>query len=151
MTHSNIQWCMMPLAATGLLGDWLNKRPSYMPGNQMDGANIQLVITPPADVQNTVDRVITLPANAELSELVLMIGQQLAKGGNVLILGTPDQFSAAYKTPYWRLWCATNPAVYSSNTDPLFIADKESINLDISTTRVQARQAMFQHFAGATT
>lgn len=145
------QWCMMPLSVTGALKTWLQQRPEHLTGNTMDAVNIQLVITPPDDIQHSAERIITLPNDADVSDLVLIIGQHLARGGNTLILGTPAQFSAAYRTPHWRLWCATNNAVYPSDHDPQFLADCAALQLPDTTTRSHARQHIYQHFSGTRT
>ncbi len=143
-------WSMLPLGATGELGEWLNNRPPHQLGNTMDGVNIQLVITPPDDVLAAVERVVILPAEANTPELVGIIGASLSSGSDVVILGTEHQFTAAYNTPYWRLWCATNPVVYDSDADPRFTKDLDDAGLPTGTIRAAAREIIKSLVGGNT-
>ncbi|MFL0806745.1 MAG: hypothetical protein K6L60_05610 [Oceanobacter sp.] len=129
---------MIPLSATGPLGEWLNNRPANMPGNAMDHSNILLVITPPDDALASADRVVYLPLEAEPEQLVGIIGNELLKAGNVVLIGSPGQFESAYQRWEWWAWCA--PFAYDSDDAPLFLRLLESSPLPAGITRHQARE-----------
>jgi len=132
------KWCMLPLSATGPLGEWLSNRPANMPGNAMDGTNVLLVITPPNDVLSAADRVIHLPTEAEPAELVGIIGGELLNAGNVVLIGSPGQFEAAYQRWEWWAWCSTH--VYESDDDSKFLELLGRSPLPDGITRAQARE-----------
>jgi len=131
-----MNWCMMPLSATGAVGEWLANRPLNMQGNTMDGVNILLVITPPPDVLAAADRVVHLPDDATGQELVAIIGRELTISGNVVITGTADQFSLAYQRWEWWLWIAH--LVFSSDDDPQYQAYLAEAGLPATTPRQTA-------------
>ena len=146
--HTN-HWCMLPLGVTGYLKDWLDNRPFNMPGNNEDGYNVLLVVVPDKKTLSLADRVVDLREMAfdyELEyagQLVEVIGSELIKSGNVVIIGTKGQFSAAHNTAYWRLWCG----LYESESDPQFTADKNNVGFDIGLKIAEARQETFRYFS----
>ncbi len=142
-----MNWCMMPLSATGAVGEWLANRPLNMQGNTMDGVNILLVITPPPDVLAAADRVVHLPDDATGQELVAIIGRELTISGNVVITGTADQFSLAYQRWEWWAWCAQH--AYESDADSLFLELLNSSPLPVGITRMQAREFIKQVISDA--
>lgn len=141
--HTN-DWCMLPLNVTDTLQEWLDNRPANHTGNQEDGYNVLLVVTPDDDTLADADRVIDLrtmefdPDVDMATQLVAVIGRELLASGNLVIIGHRGQFKAAHNTPQWRLWCAPN--IFETDTDEQFLADLAALGIPEGTTRAQARE-----------
>lgn len=149
-------WCVLPLNVTGTLKEWLDERPTNHTGNQEDGYNVLLVVTPDDETLASADRVVDLrtmefitgdAVEGQVSDappiedqLVAAIGRELLASGNVIIIGHRGQFKAAHNTPQWRLWCAPN--IFETDTDEQFLADLEALAIPAGTTRAQAREVI---------
>eukprot|EP00914_Ancora_sagittata_P028366 GHVO01055933.1.p2 GENE.GHVO01055933.1~~GHVO01055933.1.p2 ORF type:complete len:172 (+),score=7.33 GHVO01055933.1:182-697(+) len=154
--------CMISLTATGLLGEWQESLPEYMPGNRMDGINSLYVVLPPAETlaQLPEEDVITLPTDliysetetdeegnpvvdqsATLQRLIFIVGSTLAQDpNNKILIGTASQWRQLYGAPHWHLWCA--PYRYDSDTDEEYAEDLVALGFPAETTREEARASV---------
>lgn len=127
-------WCLMRIAATGVASDWLRSFPT-MPGVSHDGGWVVYTHIPPQDLLDTQGYTVF---NGNTGDDVTALGKILiGAGDNAIILSPQNIFSAAYRTPQWRLWCAR----YTFRPE-LFAADKAAVGMDPSLSEADAKAAV---------
>jgi hypothetical protein len=126
-------WSMIPLDATGLLGEWLaSLNPERMPGNRTDGLHTLLTILPPNEVLAAVP-VLTVPTeDMTIDEQLIIVASQMAQPEPWIILAPPSVWERLHALPHWRLWCMTS--------DEQLADDLAAVGLPAGTTAEAARE-----------